>query len=201
MKDKTRVFSENLNPDLSVEELWTEIINHLTEMMEKHVPTKKTTTKIHQPWICNKLKRASRKKYRAWRKSKTTGDPKDKERAKQLKKETRKVNRQSYQSYVKKSVEEDKNNLYRLIKNKRTDTMGVAPLKRNGLTFSDSKTKADILNDQFCDAFTREDTNNLPQMNNSPHPSMPDITINSNGIQKLLTNLNPRKAAGPYKLP
>ena len=30
---------------------------------------------------------------------------------------------------------------------------------------------------------------------------MPNITISENGIQKLLANLNPRKAAGPDKLP
>ena len=47
----------------------------------------------------------------------------------------------------------------------------------------------------------RTDTNNLPHMNNSPHPSMTNITIGENDIQKLLANLNPRKAAGPDKLP
>ena len=72
--------------------------------------------------------------------------------SKKAREEARKANRQSYQHFVKKSVEEDKNNLFVLSRANKSDTMGVAPLKRNGLTFSDSKTKADILNDQFCNA-------------------------------------------------
>ena len=204
MREETKSFSENINQNLSVEDTWQEICNHLGDMMKKYVPTKKSSTKSHKPWITNSLKRAARKKYRAWRKAKATGKPADEKRANILKKEARRINRQSYQSFIKKSVEEDsgsKNNLYRIIKSKRTDTMGVSPLKRNGLTFSDSKTKANILNDQFCNAFTREDTNNMPQMKDSPHPSMPDITVSITGVQKLLANLNPRKASGPDKLP
>ena len=38
-------------------------------------------------------------------------------------------------------------------------------------------------------------------MNDSPHPSMPPITVSENGVKKLLQNLNPRKASGPDGLP
>ncbi|MEG7524911.1 MAG: hypothetical protein M3H12_17755, partial [Chromatiales bacterium] len=79
-------------------------------------------------------------------------------------------------------------------------TSGVSPLKRNGLTFSDSKMKADILNYQYCSAFTTEDTGNIPSLGSSPHPTMPDISIGENGVFKLLSNLNLRKAAGQHPM-
>ena len=110
----------------------------------------------------------------------------------------RRTNRRNFQQYVQQYVEDDtSNNLWRLIKSRRSDSMGVAPLKKNGLTYSDSRTKADLLNDQFCSAFTREDLAVLLSLDASPHPDMPDIQVSTKGVQKLLANLNPRKAAGP----
>ena len=119
-----------------------------------------------------------------------------------MKKETRQANRQAHQEDVNKILEEDNRaNLWGLIKNRRNDTTGVPPLKQNGLTFSKNKTKADILNDQFCSVFTKEETTNIPQLDPSPHPTMPDITINEQGVFLLLAKLNPRKASGPDGIP
>ena len=38
------------------------------------------------------------------------------------------------------------------------------PPKRNGVTFGESRAKADVLNDQLCDVFTRDDLNDLPTL-------------------------------------
>ena len=204
IKKSTVTFSEDntTHPELTVNELWQRIQDHLTNMMNIHVPAKITSTKNHLPWINSKLKKISRRKYRAWRKAKTTNNAEDWARFKNIKNEARRTYRQSYQNYVNKIVEEDSNkNLWRLIKNKRSDPMGIAPLKKNGLTFSDSKAKADILNNHFCAAFTREDLSTVPKLDDSPHPDMPDILVQCNGVQKLLSNLNPKKAAGPDNIP
>jgi hypothetical protein len=74
----------------------------------------------------------------------------------------------------------------------------VAPLKLNGLTFSDSTTKANIvLNSQFSSVFTSEDLSNMPDMGVSSTPEIPPIIIHHNDVMKLLTSLNPHKATGP----
>ena len=75
----------------------------------------------------------------------------------------------------------------------------MAPLRgTDGLTYSDSKKKAEILNGQFSSVFTQEPQDlDLPDMGNSPYPTMPHITINGKGTEKLLKNLKPHKAAGP----
>ena len=62
-------------------------------------------------------------------------------------------------------------------------------------------TKANILNEQFCSVFTDEDVSSIPTLGQSPHPDMPDIQVTVKGVVKLLKNLNPRKAAGPNKIP
>ena len=41
----------------------------------------------------------------------------------------------------------------------------------------------------------------MPSMDNSHHPTMPDILVSEKGVQKLLAKLNPRKAAGPDGIP
>ncbi|KAL8616823.1 hypothetical protein ACOMHN_017860 [Nucella lapillus] len=171
-------------------------------MMETFVPSKTASVRHHQPWICTKLKKLSRRKYRAWRRAKTSKKTSDWARYKDLKKKTRQSNRQAQQEYVNKIVEEDNRaNLWKLIKNRRNDSTGVSPLKQNGLTFSKNKTKADILNEQFCSVFTKEDTVNIPQLDPGPHPTMPDVAISEQGVFLLLAKLNPRKASGPDGIP
>ena len=49
--------------------------------------------------------------------------------------------------------------------------------------------------------FTSEDLDNLPDLGDSQHQTMPDIEITTNGVEKLLKTLNSRKAAGPDGIP
>ena len=41
----------------------------------------------------------------------------------------------------------------------------------------------------------------MPDKGTSPHPTMPDICISKEGIEKMLQNIKPDKAAGPDSLP
>jgi hypothetical protein len=63
----------------------------------------------------------------------------------------------------------------------------VAPLKREGFLHHDATTKTNILNQQFASVFTEEDMDNLPDLGISPTPEMNKITINTEGVQNLLT--------------
>lgn len=61
--------------------------------------------------------------------------------------------------------------------------------------------KANVLNKQFSSVFTSEPPGTLPDLGDTDHPSMPEITISTAGILKLLTSLNPHKAQGPDGIP
>ena len=56
----------------------------------------------------------------------------------------------------------------------------------DGLIYSDSNNKADILNTQFKSAYTQEESS-LPDLGQSSTPSMPDISISFKGVHKLLS--------------
>ena len=65
---------------------------------------------------------------------------------------------------------------------------------------SDNRLKAEILNNQFKSVFTNENTN-LPQEPYSNIPAMPDITITTKGVTKLLHDLKTNKSTGPDEVP
>ena len=82
---------------------------------------------------------------------------------------------------------------------------------------TDNKEKANILNEQFQSVFSPKSPLSLKSLCNmklqdlhnqttdstqvhSPFDKMTDIDISTNGIDKLLQNLNPHKAAGPDKI-
>lgn len=88
--------------------------------------------------------------------------------------------------------------LWSFIKSKRTGACSVSPLKRIGIAYSDAKTKADILNNQFTSVFTSEDPESpLPDLGESPFTTVTDITVHQSEVLKLLQQLNPHKATGP----
>lgn len=75
--------------------------------------------------------------------------------------------------------------------------MGFAT-KNDGLAHNDSRVKAEILNQQFTSVFTTEDDNTpLPKQGHFLLPQVSDISVNTVGIAKLLSNWNLHKATGP----
>ena len=79
----------------------------------------------------------------------------------------------------------------------KVDTIGIPTHLK---TESDSKRKAEILNDQFKSVFTKENTN-FPKEPYSNVPAMPDITITAKGVAKLLNELKTNKSTGPDDVP
>ena len=191
------------NTDTEVNTLWFEFKNFCSDIIEKEVPSKLSTQRFNQPWITRKIKRLSRRKKRALRRARHTQKPEDLTRYKELQKTTQRECRIVYNSYIRTTVSEDRDpkKLYSFIKSRRCDSSGIAPLRRDGLLQNDSKTKATMLNQQFTSVFTEEDPNNIPKMEGCPYPSMATFNIDSEGVHKLLRNLQPHKATGPDAIP
>ena len=62
---------------------------------------------------------------------------------------------------------------------------------------ADKLDKANIINNQYESVWTREDKEDIPCLDRQPYPSMPDITLTKEGVEKLLKKINPTKACGP----
>ena len=88
-------------------------------------------------------------------------------------------------SHVNNLVSDDQNGnpkkLYSFIKSKKCDASGVAPLTSNGVNYSDSVKKADILNHHFTSVFTEEDLSSVPELNATDHPSVQSIVVLGKG--------------------
>ena len=107
--------------------------------------------------------------------------------------------------------------LFQYLKNSRTDQQGIPPLKQNGNLHTETKEKANILNQQFQSVFTPlaplslqelslmkvQDLVDdkvispgaLPEDLRNSTPLMPDIKISEAGILNLLKNLIPKKGS------
>ena len=85
-----------------------------------------------------------------------------------------------------------------MVKRIKKDSSGVGPLKVDGKLISDSKEKANVLNDQFKSVFNEKITHDLPDMGHvSPFGPMESFIITVPGVTKLLKSLKIHKAAGP----
>ena len=91
---------------------------------------------------------------------------------------------------------------WKYVKSRKQDNIGVSPLKSNGqLLKNESKGKVDILINQFKSVFTREENKTLLKTTKHISRSIPDLEIRSEGIEKLLKNINSFKASGPDNIP
>ena len=70
---------------------------------------------------------------------------------------------------------------------------GVSFLLHDGQLLSDSRSKAEILSQQFRSVFTDQDTTNMPKLEGPPTTDMDKIEITESGITKLLSEMNANK--------
>ena len=198
-------YMEEYGIETDINILWEKFETRCTELMEENIPSKMTSTRYSQPWINSEVKRLSQRKKRYYRRAKKSGKQRDWRNFNDIKKEAQRVCQETYNNYISGMLEEDNSSnpkkFWSFIKSKRADSSGVAPLRRDGTLFSDSNTKANILNDQFTSVFSRETTDEIPSKGDSPYPTVPDINITAPGVLKLLNNINPNKATGPDSIP
>jgi len=62
---------------------------------------------------------------------------------------------------------------------------------------TDSKTKAQIMLDEFTSVFTSEDTFSIPRVEGQSYPGIDQLQLNQEGVAKLLSLLDANKASGP----
>ena len=214
IKSEVRQLSEDILREAdckSTQEMWNRIESRLQEIINTHIPTKRIKGYKDPPWWSHELKQLFQKRnaaYRKWIKSKLFQD----ELAfQELKTKAQKTWRQAKNDYANSLFEHPEDEytpchkqplkkFWGYIKSLKKDASGVAPLKQDGVLVSDAKGKSNILNKQYASVFTEEDTTSVPDLGHSRHPKMQVPSINIKGVQKLLTNLNPSKAAGPDQL-
>ena len=186
-----------------INELWSYFKDNLKEKIDIFVPSRMRGGRPRTPWINREIKRMLKKKQRLFIQARKTQQW---ENYKHYQRECKKAIRHAEWKYVNDIIEEglkSNNNkpFWQYIKSRRQDNVGIAPLKDNSVLHSDSKSKARILIKQFQSVFTPEDGSPLPPMEKKSYNSIDNIIITTEGVTKLLKNINPAKACGPDAIP
>ena len=187
----------------SVEENWTYFKDSFNDIVTKNIPHKLIKGRMRAPWFSTKLKRLASKKEKFYIRAKKSGKKLDWDKFTRVCKQVDHAIRSAHRSYVSSVLESDQpKDFWRYVKSRRTDSTGVKPLKVNNQLFTMDKDKAEALANQFQSVFTREDTtpSSFPDLPPSPFPDMPPITIDVEGVKKLLHNINTTKAIGPDQI-
>jgi len=77
----------------------------------------------------------------------------------------------------------------------------LGTLRKDGINYTDNQMKSEVLNEQFPSVFTRDDSSELPCMEDSPYQDMPSIDFDASGIAKVLSDLDPTKSSSPDQIP
>ena len=193
----------NIDPNsVTTEQLWMEFSDTIKSSMEKNIPTKIISKRNITPWVNRKVKRSLKHKQRAYNHAKKSGKPEDWNKFRSMRRRVTKETRHSYRRYIKEVCIQGNKRFWTFIKGLRKDSAGIPALKNEDcILVTDNIKKAELLNKQFKSVFTQEDTDHLPQITKRKFPGMPEINVNVNGVQKLLSELNIHKATGPDDIP
>ena len=91
--------------------------------------------------------------------------------------------------------------LWQYIRFQKTGQSRYSAIKEKGKLVSDATSKAEILGRQFSSVFTKNEGEDTAKLAGPNYPPIDQLTINQEGVQKLLAGLNASKAAGPDRLP
>ena len=194
--------SEEKRKGADVNTLWTTFKDRLQSSIDKNIPTFMLKTRHSLPWITPQLKRMLKKKQRLFKKARSSRNWSGyREFQKHCRRELRRAEWQFINGKISEGLEQKDNKpFWRFIKARKQDSTGVAPLKDKGQLHTDSQTKAAILLDQFKSVFTKA-SNRPPPTLPQPNSQIDQIQISTEGVVKLLKNLNSGKASGPDNIP
>ena len=193
-------------PSLSVEEGWSIFKAKLQTTIDKHIPSKMTSSRQHLPWITPSIRRMIKKQQRLYNKAKKTRKSKYWDTFHCLKHDTHKALQNADNTYLSNifttSLEENNSNIFWIyVKAQQQESTGAAPCKRDGQLHSRSKDKAEILSDQFKSVSTQDDGGAISQLEGHAYPSIGRLHVSVVGLVKLLHSLKVCKASGPDNIP
>ena len=207
MREAAKTFAASFITHLdqfSVDENWVRFKDHILSSVKAHVPSKTASRRQHLPWLTPELKRKTRRKHRMYRRARRNGNPGKMAEYKRFQRQTAKDIKRAKSSFVRDHIcgkigEGDTKPFWKFIKAQRQESVGIPPLKHRGSLYTDAKSKAAILLGEFKSVFSREDTSSIPWLgpNRSVKGTIPPLLIQSPGVQKLLSKLNPSKSSGP----
>lgn len=184
---------------------WDHFSDILEDEMQRHIPTHTGDRKRkmkRQSYMDKQGMKLMKAKQRAWKHYTTTEDSYDYRKyctaRNKLRSYTREL-RQNFEEALAREVKTNPKAFWRYTKTKLTVKSGVGDLKDDeGEVQAEDSAKADILNKFFCSVFTKENINNIPDLEDrSKGSELNDVQITEEIIAKHLQKLKISKSAGP----
>jgi hypothetical protein len=207
LKDLTAFGEKYFNECIKkpADDKWIAISSAILQAMETHVPQRLTKPSFDLPWFSRQLRRDCRRKQRRYNRAKKSGKPEDWEQFRQCRKDFSKKIRAAKAKYIGEhlgeALEENPKAFWSFVKNLRQENLGVPALKEDDNILSESIDKAELLNKQFTSVFTKE-TGEPPAMDSTPiQKEIAKLKITTEGVEKLLLNLDPSKSSGADNIP
>ena len=188
--------------DTPVKDLWNSLCEILTSVLNEFVPSKLISGVPKKPWINRAVKQLRQRKQKQYNLARQTNSESHWKHYKTLKKLMQKECRKAYNYYMHHTVYDPyhcgrKKKFFQHVKSLRRDLSGIPTLEKDGITYSTDTSKADVLNKHFYSIFTIDNSDVTPELICDSYPSMPDVEVDTAGIARLLSNIDPFKATGP----
>ena len=188
-----------------VESNWLNFKHLLATSIDQNIPKRFPKSNKHLPWITRTIRHKMQHRKQLYNKVKYYQTEEAWDKYHKLKNEIVKEINQAHDNYQNCLFDNQNDthhkNFWRYIKKLCKDSTGVTLLTVNNKVLHSPKDKAEILNNQFYSVFTKEDLTNIPECTGRPYPIMPPILISTAGIQKLLEEVDTKKASGPDNIP
>ena len=205
VKEHTQKFLASNPINNSVDTNWVKIRKFLLDAMDKNVPSKMSRGKRHLPWITKDLKRQMRKRDKLHSLARKYQNSSSWLKFRQYRNKVASLVHRTHDNYVNNivggSLSENPKTFWSYVKMMCTENLGIPTLKTPTKLSTTDKDKAESLNDHLKSVFTQEDTTNIPDKGTSTYPSVTNLTIGVEGVEKQLASLNPSKACGPDEIP
>ena len=190
---------------LNTVQSWEMFKVRLEKAQDSAVPKKRRRVSSKPIWMNKNTLRVIRKKRRLWKVYKETKDHAEYIAYKKVEKEVKDSVRKAKKKFERNLVKDARKNpkaFYMYLKSKTSNRQSVGPLKEDDEVITDDEKQAEILNLFFTSVFTKEDLDNLPQLNpvytgNSPLNSVlfsPDL------VKEKIEKLRASAAPGPDKI-
>jgi len=191
----------------SVNENWIFFRDGVHKIMNDHIPSKMSKTRHDLPWVTTRIKREMRRRDRLLNKAKRSQLETDWSSFRKQRNLIPKLIKQSYHDYINNiignSLADNPKTFWSYVRRANTENLGIPTLvDSDGSTHVTLKAKSERLNNHFQSQFVSNDDNEpLPSLPTSPHPSICNLRIGLEGVEKQLRDINPNKACGPDEIP
>ncbi len=186
-----------------VEKMWNQFMRTIIPILNRFAPLRTVSKKNKNSFSAkvNKLCRKAWKLHKIWKQTNTPAAYEKYLKASKIAQREKRIDNFNKENKILNSGNLD--SFWNYVKTKLTYKSSIpCLLDQNKSIVSDSKLKADLLNDYFCSVFTKEDNiDHSWKIDEPTNDTLSSITVTPVQVFQKLKNLPPKLSSGPDGLP